>query len=52
MPSLRPVSYTHLIEVMSKFEKNKEVKDSDFGEEYDLGIKNGYNFCLLYTSGM
>ena len=30
---------------MSKFEKNKEVKDSDFGEEYDLGIKNGYNFA-------
>ena len=25
--------------------KNKEVKDSDFGEEYDLGIKNGYNFA-------
>lgn len=30
---------------MSKFEKNKEVKDSDFGEEYDLSIKNGYNFA-------
>lgn len=30
---------------MSKFEKNKEVKDSDFSEEYDLGIKNGYNFA-------
>ena len=36
---------TQTIEVMSKFEKNKEVKDSDFGEEYDLGIKNGYNFA-------
>ena len=30
---------------MSKFEKNKEVKVSDFGEEYDLSIKNGYNFA-------
>ena len=36
---------TQTIEVMSKFEKNKEAKDSDFGEEYDLGIKNGYNFA-------
>lgn len=36
---------TQTITAMSKFEKNKEVKDSDFGEEYDLGIKNGYNFA-------
>lgn len=36
---------TQTITTMSKFEKNKEVKDSDFGEEYDLGIKNGYNFA-------
>lgn len=35
---------TQTIEAMSKFEKNKEVKDSDFGEEPDLGIKNGYGF--------
>lgn len=36
---------TQTITAMSKFEKNKEVKDSDFGEEYDLSIKNGYNFA-------
>ena len=36
---------TQTITAMSKVEKNKEVKDSDFGEEYDLGIKNGYNFA-------
>ena len=36
---------TQTITAMSKFEKNKEVKDSDFDEEYDLGIKNGYNFA-------
>ena len=36
---------TQTITAMSKFEKNKEVKDSDFGEEYDLDIKNGYNFA-------
>ena len=36
---------TQTITTMSKFEKNKEVKDSDFGEEYDLGIKYGYNFA-------
>lgn len=36
---------TQTITAMSKFEKNKEVKVSDFGEEYDLSIKNGYNFA-------
>ena len=36
---------TQTIEVMSKFEKNKKVEDWGFGEEYDLGIKNGYNFA-------
>lgn len=36
---------TQTIEAMSKFEKSKKVQDSDFGDEYDLGIKNGYNFA-------
>ena len=36
---------TQTITAMSKFEKDKEVQASDFGEEYDLGIKNGYNFA-------
>ena len=42
--SLRKTS-TQTIEAMSKFEKSKKVQNSDFGEEYDLGIKNGYNFA-------
>lgn len=36
---------TQTIKAMSKFEKSKEVKESDFGEGYDLGIKNGYSFA-------